>query len=153
MAEMLPVATIVHAMQGRTRLRLPERRGDTALFASIATGLSTLPGIVKVEVQPFTGSVLVYHGASLDQIGTAAERAGLFLLENSGTAEAAADEAKPKLKLPMEPRQAVVSALLAIALWQVMKGHFLPPALTLVWYAARVGGLWGINADGAEDAE
>ena len=39
MTEPIPVATIVHAIPNRTRLRIPSRRGDTALLIGTGAGV------------------------------------------------------------------------------------------------------------------
>jgi hypothetical protein len=155
MAEALPLANIVHSLPGRTRLRIPKRRGDRALFASIVERLSVEPGVARIEVEPLTGSILAYHGASLTALGAAAEDAGLFRLATESGAAAPQrknlsrhSEARSRPRLQAEPRLVLASGLLAIALWQVMRGHFLPPALTLAWYAARIGGLWELDVAG-----
>ena len=78
MADPLPIAEIVHAMPGRARLRIAARRGDAVFFASVATGLSTIPGVHKVEVRPLTGSVVILHSRPFARIATAAREARLF---------------------------------------------------------------------------
>lgn len=136
MAESLPIAFVVHAMPGRTRLRMCERRDDTAFFASVATVLSAMAGVHKVEIQPLTGSILVQHAVPLAQIGAMAENARLFAIETSG-ALAAPTPSEPT-KFVLDPKLAAITALAVMALWQGGKGKFLPPAMTLVWYAASL---------------
>jgi hypothetical protein len=156
MAEALPLAMVVHSMAGRTRLRIPKRRGDRALFTSIAERLSAEPGVARIEVEPLTGSILAYHGGSLADLGAVAREASLFRLETDSALPPPRErpsrrrEAGSRPGAPIEPRLVLASGLLAIALWQVVRGHFLPPALTLAWYAARIGGLWEIDA-GVDD--
>jgi hypothetical protein len=142
----LPSAAIVHAISGRARLRIAERRGDGVFFASIATGLSAIPGVFHVDVRPLTGSVLIQHGAPLARIGAAAEQSRLFVLAN-GHPPAAPDPA-----ISIDPQIVLAVGLGAFALWQLAQGRILPPAITLGWYAAGLAGLLmkGSFADGGE---
>lgn len=156
MAEALPLAHVVHTLPGRTRLRIPKRRGDRALFTSIAERLSAEAGIARIEVQPLTGSILAFHGVRLADLGAVAEESGLFRLETERAKSPPPQrerisrrrEARQGPGAPIEPRLVLASGLLAIALWQVARGNFLPPALTLVWYAARIGGFWELDIPG-----
>jgi hypothetical protein len=135
MADALPIAQIIHAMPARARLRIASRRGNRAFFASIATGVSAIPGVYKVEVRPLTGSILIQHGAPLENITTAAQKARLFIVGNSHSAppttEAVSFDSKLVLGL----------GLGALSIWQLAEGRILPPAITLAWYAASLAGL------------
>ncbi len=145
MTERLPVAVVVHAMSGRTRLRIAERRGDRAFFASIATGLSAMPGVSRVEARPLTGSILILHVTPFARVAAAAERARLF----------AVGDASIPLSLPataIDAKKAAAASLGVFALWQLSRGQILPPALTLVWYAASLTDLWS-NVDASTDGE
>lgn len=133
----LPAAEISHAMPGRTRLRISDRRGDAAFFASIASGLSALPGVHKVEVKPLTGSVLVQHWGALDMLSVAAKDAGLFAV-----GEPPPPEPEAETEVELDPKLLFALALGALSLWQMSREKFFPPALTLLWYATNLGGLW-----------
>jgi hypothetical protein len=142
----LPLAEIVHAMPGRVRLRLAARRGDRVFFASIATGLSAIPGVSRVEVRPLTGSIMLQHVCPLARIGIAAEQGRLFVIADAHTA--------PPLTpaIPIDPKMVVAVGLGIFALWQLAQGRILPPALTLGWYAAKLTGILsnGDSSDGGE---
>ena len=146
MVDTLPRAEIVHAMLGRTRLRIADQRGDRVFFASVATGLSTIPGVRKVDVRPFTGSILIHHAASFASIGTAAETSRLFVLTNASSVP------PPTPAMPIHPKMVVAAGLGIFALWQLTRGRILPPAITLAWYATRLTGLL-LNGDSADDGE
>ena len=146
MVDTLPVAEIVHAMAGRARLRIGERRGDAVFFAAMATGLSTIAGVHKVEVRPLTGSLVIQHGPPLEHIATAAQDARLFVL---GKASAVPP---PIATVGIAPRGLVGLGLGALAVWQLAEGKILPPAITLAWYAAGLAGLLA-GGDGAEGHE
>lgn len=57
----LPLAEIVHATGGRTRLRFADRIGDTFFFERLAERLSLVEGVAEVRARPRTGSVIVPH--------------------------------------------------------------------------------------------
>lgn len=140
----LPHAEIAHAMPGRARLRIADRRGDDIFFASVAKGLSTIAGVRAVDVTPLTGSVLIQHNGPLARIGVAAKEARLFVMGG------APHVAQPAPAIAIDPKIVVALGLCAAALWQFSRERFLPPALTLLWYASRLGGVW--SHDGlAED--
>lgn len=151
MTESLPVAEIVHDLPGRARLRISSRRGDAAFFTAIAAGLAAHPGVSKVDFAALTGSLVIQHTGPLEEIVAAAEKAGLFHVGEAAVA-AAALPPRELPKLPVDPKLAIAAGLGAIALWQLAKGKTLPPALTLVWYAARIAGL-GPHAHPLDEAE
>jgi hypothetical protein len=138
----LPLAQVAHAMPGRARLRVADRRGDAAYFASVSKGLSAIAGVRNVEVAPLTGSVLIQHSGPLARIGAAAQEARLFAVGEAPQAARAAPEAS------IDPKVIAALALLAAALWQMSKENVLPPAITLLWYASRLGGVWSPDGDG-----
>jgi hypothetical protein len=133
MPDTLPLAEVVHAIPGRARLRIPARRGDAVFFASVATGLSAIPGVFHAQVRPMTASIVIRHSAPLARIGEAAEKARLFALAIAAT--------PPPSAFRIEPKAALVASLGVFALWQLTQGRVLPPALTLAWYAAGLTGL------------
>ncbi|MFB6279958.1 MAG: HMA2 domain-containing protein [Salinibacter sp.] len=55
------MASYLHALDGRIRVRFPEMRGDRRAAARLRQELRALPGITAVEVTPLTGSVLVEY--------------------------------------------------------------------------------------------
>jgi hypothetical protein len=140
MADDLPIAMIVHAMPGRARLRIADRRGDPVFFASVATGLSTIRGVQKVEVRPLTGSILIQHGSPLARIAVAAQEARLFAVGDAGCVPPATAATS------IDPKVVVGIGLGVLSVWQLAAGHVLPPAITLAWYAA---GLTGFLANGS----
>ncbi|ATQ69193.1 MULTISPECIES: hypothetical protein [Methylosinus] len=146
MSEALPVAIIAHQMEGRTRLRLAQRRGDETFFADVASKLAGLDGVSRAEPAALTGGLLIFHDGPLADIGAAAQTAGLFRLE--GERPQIAEPAAPK----PSPRAVAALALAAAALWQIRKEKLFPSALTLAWRAAALAGFrfalgddWGVD--------
>lgn len=137
-------------MPGRARLRVTARRGDAVFFASVATGLAAIAGVQKVEVSPLTGSILIHHGPPLERVGEAAKKVGLFVIAEAAPAASASSVKWPAL--PVDPRMAAAVGLGLVAMWQVIEGRLLPPALTMAWYAAHLSGLLSAG-DGVGEAE
>jgi hypothetical protein len=135
MPEALPAAEIVHAMAGRTRLRIAARRDDAVFFASVATGLSSIAGVDRVETRPLTGGILIHHSAPFARVAKAAEKARLFVLTKAEAPLPLAEAGE------LDPRMVVGIGLAVLALWQLTQGRVLPRATTLAWYAANVMGL------------
>ncbi len=141
-AATLPLAQVAHAMPGRARLRIADRRGDAAYFASVSKALSAIAGVRAVEVAPMTGSVLIQHSGPLARIGVAAQDAQLFVIGEAPRAP------RETAEFSIDPQVVAALALFAAALWQMSRERFLPPAITLLWYAGRLGGLWSLNGAG-----
>lgn len=147
MPDSLPLAELVHAMPGRARLRIAEKRGDAAFFSAIALRISALPGVLQVDARPLTGSIVIEHGPPIAQIAARAAEARLFTLVETPTEEPAAWPAPP-----IEPRLAAAGVLGLIAVWQLLRGRLFPPALTAAWYAAHLAG-FSTAAEHADEAE
>jgi copper chaperone CopZ len=65
------MATYLHALDGRIRVRFPEIRGNRRAAARLRQELRALPGVSKVDANPLTGSVLVEYDSerlSADEI-------------------------------------------------------------------------------------
>lgn len=142
---MLPVAHCVHAVPGRVRYRIPERRGDETFFARVREVLADTPGVRAVEVNPLTAAVLLRFDGGLEGILTAVHAAGLFrvgrAVPRSLRAEAAAGLKGMDHNLALisagrlDVDSALMFALMGLAVHQAFKGQLLAPASTLFWYA------------------
>jgi len=55
------MATYLHAIDGRIRVRFPELRGNRRASARLRKDLRGLSGVTKVEGNPLTGSLLVEY--------------------------------------------------------------------------------------------
>jgi copper chaperone CopZ len=58
------MATYLHAIDGRIRVRFPEIRGNRRAAARLRRDLRALSGVTKVEANPLTGSVLVEYDSN-----------------------------------------------------------------------------------------
>jgi len=59
-------ARLVHRTTNRLRLKVPHRRHDAAFFADLRQELLRQRGIVSVQVNPLTASVVIVHDGTLD---------------------------------------------------------------------------------------
>lgn len=125
---MTATARTLHAMTGRSRIRIPEMRGDTGWFEGVRDGIAAYPGITRVTANPASASLLVEgHDLAVRRIGSLAESQGWFRLE--AEAEPVAGRGGFEVLVP---------ALVLLALVQAVRGQIMVPALTLLWYAARL---------------
>ena len=124
-----PAAFTAHASGGRTRLRVPSRRGDADFFTACAARLAEFDGVLAVTPRALTASLLVEHDGDFGAIAERARAAGLFALEPANDEEELA-------RGPAMPGLAGVLGALAVV--QLFRQRVLPPAVTLLWYAAAV---------------
>ena len=151
-------AYVAHRVPGRTRVRVPEARGDAAYFERAERVLANLTEVDRVHTDHRTGSVLVCHRGDFREIEAGAERAGLFVLIASSQPgrslnlrlkEAALrldrglrDESDGILDLGSLATVAMAGA----AALQVVRGAALPAAGSLLWQAASL-----VRSAAAED--
>jgi copper chaperone CopZ len=58
------MATYLHALDGRVRVRLSRIRGDRRTAARLRAKLRALSGVTAVDANPLTGSVLVEYDSA-----------------------------------------------------------------------------------------
>ena len=57
----LPAARISHFTARRLRIKVPEKRRNTAFFTAVAERLAAWESVESVETNPLTGSVLIHY--------------------------------------------------------------------------------------------
>jgi len=147
MAAALPRARVVHALPGRTRLRIEEKRGDAAYFASLSAALATLPGVEQVSAAALTGSLVVRHEPPLEAIAATARAAGLFVVDAASAGATVPVPDSPAAGAGLAARPLLVAGLVGAAVWQFSRARLFPPAITLLWYALHVGRIGPFDAD------
>lgn len=151
---MLSDAYITHATPERVRIKIPDRKGDSAYFSLLKeklAGLSELPGIQRVEVNPLTGSLLIIHtldlqALDLEMIAQYSAFNNLFRLKVSPPDHTSAPE---KLKQSRRENNGkaggftggeidttvlAILGLLGIAVIQLKRGNIMIPAVSALWY-------------------
>jgi hypothetical protein len=136
---MTPTAYVAHQIAGRTRLRVPEKRGDSSYFEIVRQRLSGNPAVERVRVTPETASILFHHAGTIAPILTAAAEHGLFriaeqtrvptrrsvLVRTSGVTGVT----------PLSGLDAAATGLSGLALFQVARGQAFGSAVENFWHA------------------
>ncbi len=78
---MIPAAVIAHTSTGRLRIRVPSQKGNLAALKSYGDQLAACPGVLSIEVNPSTGSILLLHQTTVREIAEYARSGDLFSLE------------------------------------------------------------------------
>jgi hypothetical protein len=126
---MIPSAEIVHRINGRLRLRVPERRGDDVWFADTRRALAGFPGVLRVAANSDTGSFLIRgKDLALRRIPEIAEDRGWFMLSDSHRHRKPASDALAGL----------APVFFGLAVLQAARGQIMVPALSLLWYALEI---------------
>ena len=144
----------VHSIPGRTRFKIPERRGNQAFFDEITARLRNCSGVSEVECNPLTGSVLIHHHGEIEG---RAMPAALNLLEEFVELELDAppvarllrdnvvvlDQAITRLSGGEFDLSTVAAlGLLALAGIQLVSRRQPVIAITLAWYATELLRRW-----------
>ncbi len=77
---MISDAVITHDSQGRLRIRAASQKGNVAALKSYGDQLAACPGIISIEVNPSTGSILLLHQTTVHEILEFARLRSLFSL-------------------------------------------------------------------------
>jgi hypothetical protein len=129
---------VEHMIQGRIRLRFRSRRGDVAFFEQLVKLLSNLPAVEEIEANPETGSVLIRHKATPDELAFFAAQYSLFGGDDAPSAES---------ELPPDPERSPASngapslptvGLSTLGLYQLAQGSVFGSAAQEFWHAAQV---------------
>ena len=78
---MIPDAVIAHASRGRLRVKIPSQRGNLVALKSCGDQFASCPGVLSIEVNPATGSMLLIHQTTLAEIAEYARSKNLFVLK------------------------------------------------------------------------
>jgi hypothetical protein len=157
---MLPEAFITHFVTGRTRIKIPARKGDVSFFTSLKERFSNFPGVQKVEVNPLTGSLLILHSfapESMDvgKMNAYTELNGLFRLEEkvhsgNGTpfllrkrfgdsVKSLNQKVTDLTRGEMDLATLAFFLLLGVGIYQMSAGNFAAPAWYVAfWYAMNI---------------
>jgi hypothetical protein len=141
---MLAEAYIRHSIAGRLRIKIPSQRGNLSFFTNIQDQLAGCQGIERIEANPMTGSLLLYHLLEIQSIANYAKVHGLFEIRSmtrsstsfSKTLTETYKQFNKKITAATEgyaniPDLAFI-ALIGLGIYQIVQGNFAAPA----WYAA-----------------
>lgn len=142
---MSATAHLAHGLPGRTRLKVPDKRGDMKFFTSAGQQLGECPGVTQVEANARTGSLLIRHSVPFSQIAAFADDHNLFTLQadnetsSSISHQAAANLTWVNTQLAqlsagtLDLRSVMFLTLLVLCLVQIYRGQILIPAGALLW--------------------
>lgn len=148
----LPRARVIHRVPGRLRLRIEGKRGERDWFDEVATTLAMAPGVDEVAASARTGSLKLRHTVPAEELFDTAVTRGLFAVEGAGGDAA---EGSPAARLRAAAggfglKETVAAMLIMAALRQIARGQVLPPAITLLAYAAT---LLAARADQSDNSD
>lgn len=145
---MLPTSIVAHEMPGRTRMRIPAERKNEQFFAQAEESLMKCEGVSKVETNPLTGSILILHSSSIEEIKEFAEREDLFVVQTPNNSvprplsklistglKSLDTRVAEKTNGQFDGKEAALLGLLLAGAYQIVRGNLWPAAGTLVWYA------------------
>jgi hypothetical protein len=153
-----PTARICHLTARRMRVRIPEKRRDTAFFDDIVDRLSRWQSVERVEANPLTASILVYCSDPQQLLADITARNDLFAIDFG--AEQRASEtlrnraaqhfgsADAALRRWTEGELDIRSLLFVLYLfggvYQLLHGRVTASAPSLLWRAGSLIGLWDV---------
>ena len=156
----------MHQIDGRLRLRIPDRREDEEFFEEVAASLQGWLDGVEVRVKPDTGSVLLLHPMiPFDELEPRLRDNGLFefvaappppgpalapLLSGVARLDRAVSEATAG---SADLRTVLFIAAVGLAIRQLIRGELFGPALPLAWMAFEIASRLAESARNAADAE
>jgi Heavy metal associated domain 2 len=144
----------VHHLPGRTRFKIPERRGDHAFFDEISEQLRKFPSVRGVEANPVTASLLLHYSGDLD---SEPMQAVLNALAEIVEPELSAAPVATRLRAEavevdqaiqrfthgaLDLSSATALGLLALAGVQLLRGQQPVIAISLAWYATELLRRW-----------
>ncbi|MGO9014806.1 MAG: HMA2 domain-containing protein [Dissulfurispiraceae bacterium] len=148
---MIPEAIVCHSSPGRSRVKVPSRKGDAAYFSSLKDHFAHLEGVKEVEANAVTGSVVFMHAADLKAISTFAEDHSLFRLIKLESATPALSrnvvksfrDFDKKVKKftgnELDVPGVAFLTLLGLGIYEIGRGNFAAPAwYTAFWYSLNI---------------
>lgn len=164
----LPVARISHFTARRLRIKIPEKRRDTAFFNTVADRLREWESVERVEANPLTASVLIHFSDPERLFLEAAAKNDLFEIDFDAAVAAPAEPIVTRAAVSsfetadntvrrwtanrIDLRSVFFLLLLAGGVRQLLRGRLATPAPTLLWYAGDILGLWHAKNDGRDRA-
>jgi Heavy metal associated domain 2 len=140
------------------RVRIPDKRRDTAFFDDIADRLSRWQGVERVEANPLTASILFYcsdpHQLLADITArndllaidfNAARRASETLRNRAAQHFGSADAALRRwTEGELDIRGLLFIVYLVGGVYQLLQGRVSASAPSLLWRAGSLIGLWDV---------
>jgi hypothetical protein len=143
---------VAHECRGRLRLRVPHRRGEVEFFRTLAARVAAAAGVVGVDANPATGTILILHVLGGDGVreklaaaGGLAITAGPVLRRRAVVSDvrrfaAGLDRDLTRITAgEFDLWAASFAVLLALGLNELRRGNIAAPAwYTAFWYAFNI---------------
>lgn len=127
-------AFVVHAIPGRTRLRVQVLRPQPAYFDQLAARLSAHARVLQVTVNAATGSVLIRHDGAIEAIVADVHDLLHITRRPDGEPRRRAARGLPG-PVAISATGVGVVACVALAAWQLRRGRLLGTATENAWNA------------------
>ncbi|MFQ3573351.1 MAG: HMA2 domain-containing protein [Thermodesulfovibrionales bacterium] len=140
-------AQICHQQPGRIRFRLLDKKGDRVYFEQIEQELLKIGGIDSVKSNHLTGSVLVLHRATTEDILQRIKAHGFFeipeITKQTGTVTDAVrnsyyllNDISKRYLGGLDIHSIVLTSLIITGIYQILRGNVgLPVWYVAFWYA------------------
>ena len=148
---MAPLARLAHSLPGRKRVKIDEKRGDAAYFATLEKELAGYQGVVAVETNPLTGTALISHVTEDTSLWDYAGEHELFQLEKNETAartpprpaitggtRTAEHKSYTKSGRRSGIRWLIFLGMMGMGVVQAIEGNIAIPAIGAFWYAFSI---------------
>lgn len=141
-----PAGIVAHSCAGRTRLNFPELRNQAIALEALREKVLQLSGVVDAEIRPVTGSLIMAHWGTAEDLVAEAQRVKLFSIvskEGGESIERRASSLASQLDAytnsvmgaGLDLRSMAALAFAVMAIRQLAKGVIAPPAATAIWSA------------------
>ncbi len=146
----LPEANICHRTSERIRVKISSKKGEAHYFDAVVKTLSKSPGILRIEANPLTGSVLIVLQEKEFDLRGLARAKKLFALKDSPWRAKpfyeAFSQSIQQCNLQMKDFTGggldltglAFLVLITIGIFQLMEGNVMVPAITAFWYATSL---------------
>lgn len=130
-------ASVEHVLPGRIRLRFPAQRGNAQFFEQLVALVSQHPSVDEALANPRTGSLLVRHSGTLEELTNAAVEMGLISpaalseLKRRGLST----NADWKTLLKRAPANLPLLAFTGLSAVAALRGRVAGPASEQFWHA------------------
>lgn len=136
----MPSATVEHVTPGRIRLKFSGQKGNTPFFEELVSPVSQYPAVEEARGNPLTGSLLVRHTGSLEDLMLSAVPMGLISSETLAAIrdEQTSSEGSLLTLLRTQAGQIPVYAIAALGALQLLRGRAFGPASEHLWHATEI---------------
>ena len=143
-----PLARVVHGIPGRIRLRATDIKGDASALDALRTAIESAPAVRNVSVSVITGSLVVEHDGSAEDLTADLESRGALRLETEvrehylAHIHRALADTDQRVKQVSNGRVDLETlsffGFVAGGIYQMFNNHGLPAGVTLLRYAVEL---------------